>query len=147
MPEEPTYREESLAVQAHLGIVQAVIQRMASNSASCKAWCITLVAAILVIVADKGRPGYALIAYIPILLFLVLDAYYLALERCFRRAYNEFIDKLHNGQIVAPDLYAVVPRGSVVREVLQALGSFSIWPFYLTLGLMVWLAMRWVLRT
>ncbi|MGN2393596.1 hypothetical protein ACTFO6_19145, partial [Pelomicrobium sp. G1] len=76
-------------MQAHPSIAQAVIQRMASNSASCKAWCITLVAAILVIVADKGKPKYALIAVIPTVLFLVLDAYYLALERCFRVSYNE----------------------------------------------------------
>lgn len=116
---------------------------MASNSASCKAWCITLVAAILVIVADKGKPSYALIAAIPTLLFLVLDAYYLALERCFRASYNEFIDKVHNDRVVASDHYAVVPKGSLVKVLAQSLGSFSIWPFYLTLGAMIWLSM-WI---
>lgn len=143
MPDERKYGEESPAVQAHLGIAQSVIQRMASNSASCKAWCITLVAAILVIVADKGKPSYALIAAIPTLLFLVLDAYYLALERCFRASYNEFIDKVHSGRVVASDLYAVVPRGSLVKLLAQSLGSFSIWPFYLTLAVMIWLSM-WI---
>jgi len=143
MPDERKYGEESPAVQVHLGIAQSVIQRMASNSASCKAWCITLVAAILVIVADKGKPSYALIAAIPTLLFLVLDAYYLALERCFRVSYNEFIDKVHSGRVVASDLYAVVPRGSLVKVLAQSLGSFSIWPFYLTLGVMIWLSM-WI---
>lgn len=143
MSEERTYGEESAAVQAHLGIAQSVIQRMASNSASCKAWCITLVAAILVIVADKGKPNYALIAAIPTLLFLVLDAYYLALERCFRAAYNEFIDKVHSGRAVTSDLYAVRPLGSLVTAFTQSLTSFSIWPFYLTLGVMIWLSM-WI---
>jgi len=120
-----------------------VIQRMATNSASCKAWCITLVAAILVIVADKGKTSYALIAGIPTLLFLVLDSYYLALERCFRASYNEFIDKVHSRKVVASDLYAVVPKGSLVKVFFRSLGSFSIWPFYLILGAMIWLAM-WV---
>lgn len=143
MSEDRTYREESPAVQAHLGIAQAVIQRMASNSASCKAWCITLVAAILVIVADKGRPSYALIAAIPTLLFLVLDTYYLTLERCFRNSYNEFIDKVHDRRIVAADLYAVTPKGSLPKVFAQSLGSFSIWPFYVTLGVMIWLSM-WI---
>lgn len=143
MSDERTYREDSPAVQAHLGIAQAVIQRMAANSASCKAWCITLVAAILVIVADKGKPRYALIAAIPTVLFLVLDAYYLALERCFRVSYNEFIDKVHSGKVTGSDLYAVMPKGSLGKVVFQSLGSFSIWPFYLTLGAMIWLAM-WV---
>jgi hypothetical protein len=141
MSDERTYREDSPAVQSHLEIAQAVIQRMASNSASCKAWCITLVAAILVIVADKGKSSYALIAAIPTLLFLVLDAYYLALERCFRAAYNHFIDKVHSGTLGPSDLYAVVPKGSLVNAVFQALGSFSIWPFYVTLGVTIWLAM------
>lgn len=145
MPEERSYREDSPAVQAHLKITQSVIQRMASNSSSCKAWCITLVSAILVIVADKGKPSYALIAGVPTLLFLVLDTYYLALERCFRQSYNKFIEKLHVGRIVAADLYAVTPTGSVVRTFFASLGSFSIWPFYATLGLMIWIAKRVVI--
>lgn len=143
MSEDRIYGEESSAVQAHLGIAQAVIQRMASNSASCKAWCITLVAAILVIVADKGKPTYALIAAIPTLLFLVLDTYYLALERCFRNSYNEFIYKVHGGRIVAADLYAVTPTGSLPKVFAQSLRSFSIWPFYVTLGVMIGLSM-WI---
>jgi len=145
--DERRYSEESPAVQAHLGITQAVIQRMATNSTSCKAWCTTLVAAILVIVADKGKPSYALIAGIPTLLFFVLDAYYLALERCFRNSYNEFIDKVHSGRVVASDLYAVEPKGLLLKMVFQSLGSFSVWPFYLTLGAVIWLAMWAVIPT
>ena len=146
MPDKRIYSEESPAVQAHLGIVQSVIQRMASNSASCKAWCITLVAAILVTVADKGKPTYALIAVVPMVLFLVLDTYYLGLERCFRDSYNEFIDKIHDGRIVVTDLYAVMPKGSLPRSFAHALCSFSIWPFYVTLGVMIWLSMWIVIR-
>lgn len=145
MHDERGYGEESPAVQAHLGIAQSVIQRTASNSASCKTWCITLVSAILVIVADKGKPNYALIAAIPTLLFLALDTYYLALERCFRQSYNSFIEKLHGGRIVAADLYAVTPTGSLWRTFFRSFGSFSIWPFYVTLGAMIWVAKRIVI--
>jgi len=49
------FKENPQVVQSHLTILQAVIQRMASNSASSKTWCVTLVSAILVIVADKGK--------------------------------------------------------------------------------------------
>ena len=62
----------SQAVQSHLSITQSVIQRMATNSSACKAWCITVVSAILVIVADKGKSQYAYIAIIPNILFFVL---------------------------------------------------------------------------
>ena len=133
MAEAEKYKENSQAVQAHLGMTQSVIQRMASNSASCKAWCITLVSAVLVIVADKGKPQYALIAIIPAFLFLILDTYYLALERMFRQSYNNFIEKLHGGEVVTSDLYAVIPSGNHIKTFFESLLSFSIWPVYLTL--------------
>ena len=117
---------------------------MATNSGSCKAWCITLVSAILVIVADKGKPDYALIAGVPTILFLVLDTYYLALEKGFRESYNIFIKKLHGGQVTSSDLYAVTPHGPVLKSFGKSLLSFSIWPFYLTLGGMIWFAKSFV---
>ncbi len=145
MANDREYTENSEAVHAHLGIVQSVIQRMSSNSASSKAWCITLVSAVLVIVADKGKPDYAWIAVIPTALFLVLDAYYLALEKGFRDSYNGFIDKLHRGEIQSSDLYAVVPSGPMLGQFFRSLSSFSVWPFYLTLFVMIWLARNFVL--
>lgn len=145
MPSNGEFRENSQAVQAHLSITQAVIQRMAANSASCKAWCITLVSAILVIVADKGKPHYALIGIIPTLLFLVLDSYYLALEKMVRQSYNNFIEKLHKGELSASDLYAVVPSGSMFEAFRASLRSFAIWPFYLTLFAMIWIVKMVVL--
>lgn len=142
MPDETEYRENSEAVRAHLSIMQSVIQRMAADSSSCKAWCIALVSATLVIVADKRKPEYAWLALIPTLLFLVLDAYYLALEHAFRASYNNFIDKLHRGRIKPSDLYAVVPSGSLFWHFLTALRSFSVWPMYSALLVMIYMARR-----
>lgn len=139
------FGESSPAVQAHLSITQSVIQRMAANSASCKAWCITLVSAILVIIADKGKPDYALISVIPTVLFLVLDTYYLALEKAFRESYNIFIEKLHKKNIKAEDLYVVSPHGSILKAFGEALRSFSVWPFYLMLLAMICIAKHLVL--
>lgn len=137
--------QNSGSVQAHLNIAQSVIQRMATNSASCKGWSIAITSAILVLVADKSKPGYALIAFIPILLFMALDIYYLALEKRFRNSYNLFIDKLHRGQIESSDLHAIVPTGSSIRSLGASLLSFSIWPFYTTLLFMVLLAWNYVI--
>lgn len=130
----------SQAVQSHLGIMQSIIQRMATNSASCKAWCITLVSAILVIIAEKGKPNYAYIAIVPIILFLILDSYYLALEKAFRQSYNDFIVKLHNRTVVAKDLYVMSPQGNLLRMFLKAYCSFSVWPFYIILIVVIWIA-------
>jgi len=135
----------SQAVQSHLNITQSVIQRMATNSSSCKAWCITVVSAILVIVADKSKSQYALLAIIPNILFLVLDAYYLSLEKMFRNSYNDFIEKLHKNRIDSSDLFAVVPKGKLFKTFFKSILSFSIWPFYLTLFIMIILAKEIIL--
>lgn len=43
---------ESSAVQAHVSMLQGIINRMANNSANCKTWTITIVAAMLVLLVD-----------------------------------------------------------------------------------------------
>jgi hypothetical protein len=118
---------------------------MATNSSSCKAWCITVVSAILVIVADEGKSQYAYIAIIPNILFLVLDTYYLALEKMFRISYNDFIKKLHENVIDSSDLFAVIPKGNLIKIFLKSIISFSVWPFYLTLLIMILLAKEIIL--
>jgi hypothetical protein len=139
-------KEESPSVHAHLSLMQSVIQRMASNSTSCKAWCVTLVSAILVLVAEKDRAHYAWLALLPTLLFFALDVHYLALEKGFREAYNAFIDKLHQNSVGPADLYAIRVTGSMTGHVWEALQSFSTWPFYLTLLGMIYVAYAFVLQ-
>ena len=135
--------ENSSAVRAHLTIMQGVINRMAENSRSCKVWCVTLVAATLVLVARTGEPQHALIALVPTLLFLFLDSYYLALERAFIRSQNAFVTKLQSEELQRSDVYKVIPTGMGWRLVGRCLfGSFSIWPFYILVAvtiLLTWL--------
>ena len=134
---------ESSAVQAHLAILQGVIQRMAENSRSCKIWSVTLVSAILVLVARTGEPRHALLALAPVALFLLLDAYYLALERAFRNSYAAFVAKLHSGDLAATKLYVVKPTGMGARLVWACLRSFSVWLFYAVL--IATIAFAWLL--
>ena len=130
MTEQWHLNPESPAVQKHLEIMQGAITRMAENSRYCKVWCVTLVAATLVLVARTGEPRHSLIALVPTLLFLVLDAYYLALERAFRNAYGGFVNRLHRRELSPQDIYAVRPVGMGLSLVARCLGSVSIWLFY-----------------
>ena len=115
---------ESGAVQSYLGILQNVINRMSSNSASCKSWCITIVSAIIVIVADKSKPELIWIAGVPILLFLFLDSYYLGLEKRFRSKYNEFIKKIHDESATTEDVFLINPDTGFKINVLSTMDSF-----------------------
>lgn len=144
MSEDPLQIDpEAASIQTHLGIIQNVIQRMSTNSTNCKAWCVTLVAAVLVIIADKGKPDYAWIALLPTVVFLALDAYYLALEKGFRNSYNQFVSKLRAGSLTEQDLYSVMPVGNMSKLQLEAAKSFSVWGFYISLGVLIGVT-KWI---
>ena len=130
MSERSPLNAGSSAIQSHLTMMQGVINRMAENSRSCKVWCVTLVAAVLVLVARTGEPQHALLALAPTVLFGVLDSYYLALERSFIRSQNAFVAKLHRGKLEPSDVFRVAPTGMGLLLVGRCLGSVSIWLFY-----------------
>lgn len=139
---------DSPSVQSHLAILQAIIGRMASNSASCKTWCITLVSAVVVVLADKNKLGSIWIAILPIVLFGILDAYYLGLERCFRDVYKTFVERLKTDEGVGDITFLIIPPlglGARLKCIGLAFLSLSIWPFYLLLGLMLTVIQRLLL--
>lgn len=73
----------------HLEMIQGVINRMASNSFALKGWAVTLVAGIFVLAGKDTDKMYFLVAYIPIIVFWWLDAYYLLQERLYRSLYEK----------------------------------------------------------
>jgi len=67
-------------------IIQDVIKRMAFNSFMIKGWAITLVVVSLLL---KGTDKYQIwIAFIPLLVFWFLDAYFLWQERMYIKLYE-----------------------------------------------------------
>ena len=130
MSNQPEFGAGHEAVKAHLSILQDIIRRMAGNSASCKNWGVVLAAAMLILTALTDMPAYALLALLPTVFFLFLDAYYLALEQAFRHSYNDFVGKLHNGAVALTDLYVVRPGRPVGQQMRVSLRSTAIWPFY-----------------
>ena len=146
MSESQPFQPEPSEVDTHLTIMQGVINRMADNSRWCKVWCVTLVSAALVLAARTDNPHHALVALAPAGLFLILDAYYLGLERSYRWSYNKFVRHLHQGALQREQLFRVTKCGSDARHFLIGFGSPSIWLFYffivataLTAWLLLWL--------
>ena len=145
MADNQPLNSDPSAIQAHLTMMQGVVNRMAENSRYCKVWCVTLVAAVLVLVARTGEPQHALLALAPTLLFGILDSYYLALERSFIKAQNAFVKKLHQGELEPHDVYRVAPTGMGLLLVGRCLGSVSIWLFYPLVVVTVVLAWQLIL--
>ena len=73
----------------HLEFIQATITRMNQNSFQIKGWMITIVSALLALYANSKNVMYIFIAVVPVIVFWMLDAYYLQQERKFRGIYND----------------------------------------------------------
>ena len=73
----------------HLEMIQGVINRMSNNCFKLKGWAVTLVSAIVALAAKDTEKLYYLVVYVPVIVFLLLDSYYLLQEKLYRELYNE----------------------------------------------------------
>jgi hypothetical protein len=73
-------------------MIQTVIERMGRNSFLLKSWTVGLVAALIGLSAEKSNADFAIIAAGVAVIFGLLDAYYLAVERRYRALYERAID-------------------------------------------------------
>lgn len=86
MEEKISLREYMLK---EIDIIQDIIRRMAFNSFMIKGLAITLVVVTLLL---KGTEYQVWIAFIPLLVFWFLDAYFLWQERMYRKLYEWVIN-------------------------------------------------------
>jgi hypothetical protein len=73
----------------HLEFIQNIISRMANCSFLIRGWSVTLVAGLFALAAKDADGRYAIIPYIPVIVFWILDGYYLFQERLYRRLFLE----------------------------------------------------------
>lgn len=132
----------------YISLLQENINRMAGNSANCKGWLLTLISAIAAIqLAANDLRGILWIAPVLIVLFYVLDCYYLGLERRFIKLEREFVKKAKkkDGVEITEGLYLfdidnVKDKRATTR---RAMLSKSTFPFYSILLLIVLTICLW----
>ncbi len=72
----------------HLDLISQAIGRMAESSFRVRSWCVTVVSAVIALAVERSKPSLALAGLLPIVVFLLIDAYYLGQERRFRDMYD-----------------------------------------------------------
>lgn len=77
----------------HLEMIEAVIERMAKNCFQLKGWAMTLVAIVGALGAQGSDKKFMLLAFIPVLGFWFLDAFYLQQERRYKQLYKNVAAK------------------------------------------------------
>ena len=82
----------------HLEFIQGVINRMAGNLFFLRGWTITLIAALFALFVKGANADYIFVVYFPVIIFWILDGYFLSQERLFRALYNH-VRKLDEKEI------------------------------------------------
>lgn len=95
-------------VLKYLDMLQAVITRMAGNQFTCRTWSVALGTALIGYAVSKdGKPALAILALLPAICFWIQDAYYLGLERAFRK---KFTDAVAAGEKISLFDFAIAPK-------------------------------------
>ena len=131
MQETPSalHPADSPAVIAHVGHLQAIISRLASNSATCKTWCLTLVAALVSLAGAIHAPALITFCLVPVILFGLLDAMYLAQDNAYRDLYASVIESVRDGSYSLAAVYEA--RAPLTwAHLIDALISWSLIPIY-----------------
>lgn len=74
----------------HLEFIQSVINRMTNNSFLLKGWCLSIIGAIF---ALRGGNSSTSILPLFVIMFWLLDSYYLSQERLFIALYNDVVPR------------------------------------------------------
>jgi hypothetical protein len=117
-----------MANPEQLKLIQAVIARLAANSLVPKGWAVTIVAGLAAVAKADGNDDVAWISCGVVVLFALLDAYYLALERAYRKLYES---KAAAGE--EDDWSLALEHPVTFADVLSALLRFPIFHFYVAI--------------
>lgn len=74
--------------QAHLEMIQGVVNRLSHNSFLLKGWSVILVSGMFALAAKDDDLLFVYLANFPALAFWLLDGFFLKQERLFRKLYD-----------------------------------------------------------
>lgn len=116
---------------SHLQMIQSVIDRMGKNSFSLKGWSVGVMVAIYAF-AGQNYNKAVIVTLIPLIIFWILDSYYLMLERKYRRLYDEIRKKDNDKIDFDMNFNNVSLKMNEIKKFEYARNIFSKteWPFY-----------------
>ncbi|TNF69407.1 MAG: hypothetical protein EP298_03565 [Gammaproteobacteria bacterium] len=118
----------------HLEFVQEIITRMNRCSFQLKQWMVTLVAAILGLSISVAKSELVLVSLFPILIFWLLDGYYLHQERKYRKLYQMIIQGFDQNRIYNLNASNYLPG---FCEYIKVVFSQTIWPLYISTCILI----------
>ena len=148
IPDKDAWIADRTAVQAHLNMLQAIIARLATGSASSKTWCLALTGAVTSLAGATHQPAVLGFVVVVVAIFWFLDVRYLAQEKAYRDLFNAKVTRIREQAYDMADAFdlAAPTDGDDIKHALK---SWSTWPLYLTVVAAYvvawWLGWIWLL--
>src|SRR2546425_13231416 len=114
-------------------LIQGIINRMTVNSFIVKGWAVTLVVGSFLL---QGAFHSAAIAFVPLLAFWFLDAYFLWQERMYRKLYEWVIANRLKNKDYLLDMNAYRFRGKVQSRLRMMFSMTLLW-FYGSIAILM----------
>ena len=123
-----------------LGYIQDIIKRMASNSFYIKGWSLSLSAIVIALIPKMGSAESVSLhsvmwvtglSVVLVLIFSLLDAYYLQQERIFRNEYNRKVSDIIDDDV--KDSLKIISLHEVKTCFCSVYFTISIVPYYLSI--------------
>jgi len=118
----------------HLKMIQTIITRMSGNLFILKGWTITLIIGLLTVASNNEEGIYILFSFFLILVFWLLDGFFLSIERCYHDLYN-FVRKQKDKDIDFSMDYRKHKKGK--NTWIRSIFSKTLTPFYGSLLIMM----------
>ena len=130
---------DSPAIQAHVNMMQGIINRLAGNCANCKTWAVTIIAGTLALA--EIRLSTLIICLIATVILYLLDCYYFGIEKRLIKEQEAFLDKylldkdgVKDDTGLAEELFRIkhAPKtaSEYLRSIMEGIRSFSMKLFY-----------------
>lgn len=128
-------KDNSAAIQAHVNMMQGIINRLAGNCANCKTWAVTIIAGTLALAEIKLST--LIICLIATVILYLLDCYYFGIEKRLIKEQEAFLDKYlldKDDAGLAEELFRIkhAPKtaSEYLRSIMEGIRSFSMKLFY-----------------
>lgn len=132
----------------HLEFIQNIINRMSNNSFLLKGWTVTLVAALFALAAQNSNSKFVILAFFPVVVFWILDAFYLWQERLFRALYNDIRNKTQDSiQSEGPFTLDTTSYIGEVQSWAKTVVSKTLVIFYGIMIITIFIVMRIIIVT
>lgn len=131
--------------RAYLSMLQSAISRMSTNSLYCKVVSGACISVMLPVFSSLNNQNMTALLAI-VVIFMLLDARYLSIERCYVKMFNTYVEKIKAEHIeIRKNLFNLTPDGyHSLSFFFSSFFSWSICVPYLFYVVFIILYMLWL---